>query len=167
MKIMFITTILGPDSPGIIKSLAHTTRGLGGEWLTSKVIKLDGQFAAMMRVVIEPASEEKLKAELEKTFPDLQFVYAPSHTDEDKPTKVMNLVVDCSDRAGLTKDINNILHNLDVVVENMEFNRVHVSTIGQAVFSAKVSICVHEDRNCDNIVEELEALSDDVRVTLS
>ncbi len=75
MKTMFLTTILGPDSPGIIKSLAHTTRNLGGEWLTSKVIKLDDQFAAIMRVAIESSNEEKLKEELGNTFPQLQFVF--------------------------------------------------------------------------------------------
>jgi glycine cleavage system regulatory protein len=167
MKIMFITTVLGPDSPGIIKSLAHTTRDLGGEWLTSKVVKLDGQFSAIMRVVIDPDKEDALKAELKRNFPDLQFVYAPSLTDEDKPSKVMNLVVDCMDRAGLTKDITNILHGMDVVVESMEFNRAHVSSIGQAVFSAKLSICVRDDVSGDTVVEEIEGLSDDVRVTVS
>ena len=52
MRTNFITTVYGPDIPGIVKALAQTTRRQGGEWLTSKVIKLDGRFAAIMSVLL-------------------------------------------------------------------------------------------------------------------
>ncbi len=166
MKSTFITTILGPDSPGIIKSLAQTTRGLGGEWLTSKVMKLDGHFSAMMKVVIDEESETKLKEALAQEFSHLQFIYSPAFSIKEEPSKTINLVIDCKDRPGLTKDINNILSNMNLIVENMEFNRFHVSSIGEAVFSAKLAISVPEGTNSESIADEIEELSDDVRVSV-
>lgn len=167
MKSMFITTILGPDSPGVIKALAHTTRGLGGEWTTSKVMKLDGQFTAMMKVVIDESVEAKLKETLEKEFTDLQFIYAPGLEKKTALTETINLVIDCKDRPGLTKDINNILSNLDLVVEHMEFSRAHVSSIGEAVFTAKLAVAVAEGTDGETLAEEIESsLSDDIRVNV-
>lgn len=166
MKSVFITTITGPDSPGIIKSLAETTRGIGGEWETSKVMKLGGQFAALMKVLIAKESASALKEALEKEFPQLAFKYAEVAKAEVQATKMINLEIDCKDRPGLTKDINNILANLDLVVENMEFNRVHVSSIGQAMFTARLTLAVAESVNGEAVAEEIESLSGDVRVSV-
>lgn len=166
MKNVFISIITGPDSLGIIKSLAETTRGAGGEWITSKVIKLEGQFSAMMKVSIDESGEKQLKEELAKQFPQLTFAYAALPEKSEKPSKTITLEIDCKDRPGLTKDINSILSNLDLVVENMEFNRVHVSTIGEAVFSAKLDLAVSEDTNSEALAEEIESLSEDTRVNV-
>lgn len=166
MKSVFISTVFGPASPGIIKSLAEVTRGQGGEWITSKVQRLDKQFSAMMKVSIDQESKEQLIAELEDKFEHLQFFYADAETESNLQRKTINLVVDCKDRSGLTKDINNILTNLDLVVENMEFNRFPVTGLGEAVFSAKLTLAVPEDISAEAIAEEIETLSEDTRVNV-
>lgn len=166
MKSVFISSVFGPASPGIIKSLAEVTRGLGGEWITSKVMRLDGQFSAMMKVSIEEESKDKLLADLKSKFTDLQFFYAEALVDKNEQTKTVNLEIDCKDRTGLTRDINNILFNLDLVVENMEFNRFHVSGLGESVFSAKLTLAVPENISAEAIAEEIETLSEDTRVNV-
>ena len=166
MKSIFISTITGPDSPGIIKSLAEVTRSVGGEWITSKVMKLDGQFAALMKVSIEEKNENQLTEELAKKFPELTILNAALAPQSETPSKIINLEIDCKDRPGLTKDINNILSNLDLVVENMEFNRVHVSTIGEAVFNAKLALAVSEETDGEALAEEIESFSEDLRVNV-
>lgn len=166
MKSVFISTVSGADSLGIIKSLAHTTRGVGGEWITSKVMKLEGHFCAMMKVTIDQDKEDALKKALRDEFPKLQFVHDALIEVTDKPSKTINLEIDCKDRPGLTKDINTILSDLDLTVENMEFNRFHVSTIGEAVFSAKLALAVSEDTSSEALAEEIETLSEDVRVNV-
>jgi glycine cleavage system regulatory protein len=166
MKCVFITTITGPDSPGIIKSLAETTRAMGGEWEISRVMKLGGQFAGLMKVIVATESEASLKNELGQQFPQLTFSYAEIGTDPAQAKKTIKLEIDCKDRPGLTRDINNILVNLDLVVESMEFNRVHVSSIGEAMFNAKLALAVAESMSGEAIAEEIESLSEDVRVNV-
>lgn len=166
MECIFISTVVGPDSPGAIKSMAETTRSLGGEWLTSKVMKLDGQLTAMMKVLVDKEKEAELKAKLENQFVDLRFFYAEPIDDTKKTTEVINLVVDCKDRPGLTKDINTIAANLDLVVKDMDCNRYHVSSIGEAVFSARLTIGVPEGTSSQAVADEIEALYDDVRVSV-
>ena len=166
MKSNFVTTIYGPVFPGMIKSLAETTRSLGGEWLTSKVIKLDGQFSALMNVVVAEEAEQKLKSGLEQRFPSLHFVYAELSETPRAATKTINLIVDCIDRPGLTGDLSNILANLDIVVEDMECKRFAMDGIGDTVFSARLTLSVPEAADSEVIAGEIEAMSEDVRVNV-
>lgn len=166
MKSTFVMSVVGPDSHGAIKSIAETTRGAGGEWTTSKVMRLDGQLSAMMKVVVEAEKEAELKSKLSNDFSEFQFFFSGVVSREDTATKNISLVVDCKDRPGLTKDINTILSNLDLVVENMECNRAHVSSIGEAVFTAKVELSVPENVTGEAVADEIEALSEDVRVSV-
>ena len=166
MKSVFITTITGPDSLGIIKSLAEATRSIGGEWESSKVMKLGGQFAALMKVVIAEESVQSLKDELGRKFPQLVFQYAEVVAVAAQARKTVNLEIDCKDRPGLTRDINNILANLDLVVENMEFNRVHVSSIGETMFNARLALAVADSVSGEEIAEEIESFAEEVRVSV-
>lgn len=165
MKSNYITTVYGPDFHGIIKSLATVTRSYGGEWLTSKVIKSDGQFAAIMSLVVNSDKEASLKLALEKEFPELHFIYSSPTTALPKVSKTIHLGVDCIDRPGLTGDLSNILTNLDISIENMECKRFVMEGIGD-VFSAKLALVVPETVMSEVIAGEIEALSEDVRVNV-
>ncbi len=166
MRTNFVTTVYGSDVPGVIMALAQATRSQGGEWLTSKVIKLDGQFAAIMSVLVDTELEMNLKLTLEEKFPKLNFVYAATRTINQEMTKIINLVVDCIDRPGLTGDLSNILANLDIGVENMECKRFTMDGINDTVFSAQLTLTVSEAADSESIAGEIEALSEDVRVNV-
>ncbi|MEE4137731.1 MAG: ACT domain-containing protein [Desulforhopalus sp.] len=166
MRRNFVTTVYGPDFPGIIKAMAQATRSHGGEWLTSKVIKLDGQFAALMNVVVEAELEDGLKSALEKKFPTLHFVYSQPGSLFREGTKVISLLVDCIDRPGLTGDLSTILANLDIRVESLEAKRYAMDGIGDTVYSAKLTLIVPMAAQSEAIAGEIEALSEDVRVTV-
>lgn len=160
----FITTVYGSDIPGVLRSLARVTRDFGGVWLTSKVIKVDGQFAAIMNVAVDTDQEEPLKAALEHEFTTLTFVYNPVISEEQLPQKVINLVVECIDRKGLTGDLSNILSNLDLEVESMDCKRFAMEGVDETVFSAKLTLAVPEEWRSEDVAGEIEALSEDVRV---
>ena len=166
MKEIYISTVSGPSTPGIIKSLAQTTRAHGGEWIASKVMKLDGQFSALMKVSIEQKNVQPLKLALRDDFKDLQFMESAALSPTHEQVKSIDLEVDCKDREGLTRDISNIIFNLDLVVENLEFNRFPVSTFGESVFSAKLTVGVPEGTSALAVAEEIEAISEDMRVSV-
>ena len=167
MKSNFITTVYGPVIPGIIKVLAQVTRSMGGEWLTSKIIKLEDQFAAIMNVVIDDKQEMALKSTLSQKFPSLHFVYATVSTSSTREAKkIINLVVECIDRPGLTGDLSSILANLDIGVEDMECKRFVMDGIGDTVFSARLTLAVPKDADSETIAGEIETLSEDVRVNI-
>lgn len=162
----FITTVFGPDIPGVIKSLADVTRNNGGEWLSSKVIRLEGQFAAIMNVVVPADYEQSLKDLLREHFPALQFVFSEVAIAPVEPKKIIKLVVDCIDRRGLTGDLTNILMNLGIGIEDMDCRRYAMEGINETVFSARLTLAVPEDTDSEIIAGEIEVLSEDVRVNV-
>lgn len=166
MQKMMITTVVGSVTPGVIKALADTTRAAGGEWLTSKVIKLDSQFAALLKVTIAADAVPELQQAFAVKFPLLQFSYSDQAQSSSQHMRILKCNVDCRDRPGLTREIVDLLSNLNLEIEHMEFNRVHVSTIGQTVFSSQLAIIVPDEVSDASVVELLEGVSKDARVSL-
>ncbi len=164
MKSVFITTIVGDDRPDIINALARTTRGLGGEWIKSKVTRLDGQFAAIMKVAIDESRKEKLNQTLEQEFSDLTFSHSPVRDVQPENTNVIDLVLDCDDRPGLTKEITRALYDLSLRPENLEVNRVPIFQMGKTVYSAKMRVGIPETMSKEELSEALTKVCDSCRI---
>ena len=166
MKKTFVTTVTGVTEPGIIKSLAEITRKHGGEWQTSKVIKLGGHFSALFEVKIETEAQPLLEADFVTHFPALHFSYALVETQLENSLQRVKLVLDCNDRSGLTREIDDILVDLEVELESLECHRFAVTGLSSTVFSSTLTLAIPESVTCERVVASLEGLSDDVRVSL-
>lgn len=165
MKSVFIKTVVGKDKPNIVKSMAEVTRGLGGEWVKSKIIHLGSQFSAMMMVSIDQEKEAELKTSLEKKFPDLLFSYSATAEPSTEAPAAVTVVLDCKDRPGLTHDITKTLSELGLKAGNMEFHRLPVVPVGHTVFNAKMTIRFDGEASKEEFVETLESICDDARVS--
>ncbi|GIU23486.1 transcriptional regulator [Shewanella schlegeliana] len=165
MKKTFVTTVSGVTEAGIIKSLAEITRKHGGEWQMSKVIKLGGQFTALFEMAIEVESLSQLESDFETHFPTLYFSYAPAPERASSTYQSVKLLFDCNDRPGLTRDIDNTLADLEVELESLESHRLAVIGLGTAVFSSTLKLAIPESITCEKVIESLEGLGSDVRVS--
>ncbi|GGB72012.1 transcriptional regulator [Shewanella inventionis] len=167
MQHKFITTVLGTLKPNLLQSLAQVSRDMGASWETSKVIKLDGQFVAMMRVMIDADKEMALKHALEQQFSQLTFVYAEYAHEVIHNSTECKLTLDCNDRSGLTHDMNQILNDLEVSVDHQECYRVQVTSLGKTVYSAKLTLRLPDNVTVALLVSQLETLSDNIRIEVS
>ena len=164
MKCVFITTIVGDDRPDIIKALAKTTHDLGGEWIKSKVARLDGQFAAIMKVAIDEAQKAKLNETLTQEFADLTFTNAPAREVQSEHTNILDLVLDCDDRPGLTHEITRVLYDLNLRPENLEVSRVPIFQMGKTVYSAKMRVGLPDTLSKDALSAALKKVCDSCRI---
>jgi glycine cleavage system regulatory protein len=64
MKCYLIMTVLGSDRPGLVRSLADTVARHGGNWLESRMARLAGQFAGIVRIECPAAAVDGLLNEL-------------------------------------------------------------------------------------------------------
>jgi len=165
VKNVFIMTIMGEDKPYIIQSLAETTRRMGGEWLKSKVMHLEGHFTALMKVVIDADKEQALKDKLESLHSELTFIHSPAPTEEKEEMELVNLVVDCNDRSGLTHDIVEVLAELNLEAESLEVRRFPVTLVGGTVYSASLSVRIPHTMMRAELAKSLEEISDCTRIT--
>ena len=167
MQHKFITTVLGTLKPNLLQSLAQVSRAMGASWETSKVIKLDGQFVAMMRVMIDVDKEVALKQALEQQFAELTFVYADYAQESIPLSTECKLTLDCNDRSGLTHDMNEILNDLEISVDHQECYLVQVTSLGKTVYSAKLSLRLPQNVTVALLISQLETLSDNIRIEVN
>ncbi|MBB1270905.1 glycine cleavage system protein R [Shewanella sp. SR44-3] len=174
MDSCFIMSVTGPFTPDIINQLAHHNRQHGARWDTSKVIRLNNHFAALMQVSIASIDKAKLTSSLLEAFPQLQLsVSACAGTNqaalEQAPLTLsvpMEFELDCADRAGLTHDIHRLMETLSIHVEHFESYRVPVSILGRNVYRAKLVLRLPETQSSQSVVNELEALEAGARANV-
>ena len=65
MTIPLILTVISADKPGLVESLAQAINRHGGNWLDSRMARMAGQFAGILRVDVPAGAVEALRVELE------------------------------------------------------------------------------------------------------
>src|SRR5678816_4612379 len=66
MQHLLVMTIVGPDRPGLVDSVAALVAEHKGNWLESRMSRLGGQFAGILRVEVPPGLEAELVAALKR-----------------------------------------------------------------------------------------------------
>src|SRR4051812_45918383 len=64
MDVPLVMTIIGKDKPGLVESVASLIAANGGNWLESRMARLGGQFAGILRVTVPSGKESALTAAL-------------------------------------------------------------------------------------------------------
>src|SRR5512142_2901448 len=55
-----VLTLIGPDRPGLVETVAEPITAHGGNWLESRMAHLAGQFAGILRVEVPDANAKAL-----------------------------------------------------------------------------------------------------------
>ena len=110
MKTPLVMTVIGPDKPGLVDSVASLVADHGGNWLESRMCHLGGQFAGLLQVEIEGTRSEDLeKALKELSEHGLEIVIHESVTDSDSHCmEVASIEIVGQDRPGIGKPIARI-----------------------------------------------------------
>ena len=66
MQHPLVMTIIGPDRTGLVESVARAVADHGGNWLESRMCRLGGEFAGILRVEIPADKKSALLAALQK-----------------------------------------------------------------------------------------------------
>ena len=66
MAISLVLTVISPDRTGLVESIARTVADHGGNWLESRMCRLGGEFAGILRVEIPAEKKSVLLDALQK-----------------------------------------------------------------------------------------------------
>src|SRR4051812_33136569 len=61
MQHRLVMTIIGPDRPGLVDSVAGLVEEHKGNWLESRMSRLGGFFAGILRVEVPHENEQRLR----------------------------------------------------------------------------------------------------------
>jgi glycine cleavage system regulatory protein len=66
MQIPVVMTVISPDRTGVVESIARAVADHGGNWLESRMCRLGGEFAGILRVEIPAEKKSALLDALQK-----------------------------------------------------------------------------------------------------
>jgi len=161
-----VFTVMGPDRPGLVESLAAVVRENGGSWQQSSMAHLADQFAGVVSVVVPADYEAVLKEGLNRlTESGLRIVCAGEESGGSDITGIeADLRITGNDRPGIVHDVSAVLQRLGINVERMDTHCAPAPMSGDGMFHAGLRIRLEDLASVDALGDALEALSEDLTV---
>ena len=161
-----VFTVMGPDRPGLVESLASVVREHGGSWQQSSMAHLADQFAGVVSVTVADAQAVGLQEALTRLNESgLRVVCAGEEAETVDPLGVeADLRITGNDRPGIVHDVTAVLQRLGINVERMDTHCAPAPMSGDVLFHTELRIRLSDLTAVDALGDALEALSEDLTV---
>ena len=150
-------TVIGADRAGLVESVARLVADHGGNWLESRMCRLGGEFAGILRVQVPVEKRAALKAALKK-LDGLAIVVRPdaTATAAAKP-QFATLEVVGPDRPGIVREITRALAAQGVNVEELATECASAPMSGEPLFQARAKLLLPAGVNLGALRKAIEA----------
>ena len=169
MQVPLVMTIIGPDRTGLVESVARVVAGHGGNWLESRMCRLGGEFAGILRIEL-PVEKRQLLLDALQALQGrgLTVVVRPDKTAASAtPGRQTKLEIVGHDRPGIVREITSALARANVNVEEFSSECVSAPMSGETLFKAAARLQLPD--GCDNaaLKKDLEKIAADLLVDVS
>lgn len=164
-----ILTIIGPDKPGLVDDLSAVITEHGGSWLESRMSKLSGYFAGILRISVPKKSfdaiQEALKA-MESNGLSLQ-IECETVEKVEVPHRDVHLEIMGPDHPGIVHDIAHALAEKSISIADLSSECIDGAMSGEKVFHAAIVASIPKEVSLDDTREELEDLANKLMVDIT
>lgn len=162
-------TVIGPDRPGLVELVASLIAEQGGNWLESRMSRLGGQFAGILRVQVPADKEASLISALKELKGKGLSVDLNSDSAATTPeaAELRQLEIVGQDRPGIVQQISRALAAHGVNVEELETECVSAAMSGEMLFKAQATVRVPATANLSALKTALEKIASDLIVEVS
>ncbi len=169
MQHKLVMTAIGLDRPGLVDSVAGLVAEHGGNWLESRMSRLGGQFAGILRVEVPSEKEQALVAALKKLESSgLTIVVQPDQPmPAAKAGRLCLLEIVGQDRPGIVRQISHAIAGYGVNVEELHTECVSAAMSGETMFRAKARLSIPESSDAAEIRRTLEKIAEDLIVEIN
>ena len=169
MQIPLVMTVIGPDRTGLVESVARAVAEHGGNWLESRMCRLGGEFAGILRAEIPAEKKSALLAALQQLQSNgLQIVV---RSDPASPAavsgKLTQLEVIGADRPGIVHEIASALARAGVNVEEFSSEVISAPMSGETLFKAGARLQLPGRCDLAALKSDLEKIAADLLVDVS
>lgn len=167
MKETLIMTILGADRTGLVRSIAAIVAAHQASWQESRMARLAGHFAGILRVDCPAEQVAALSSALQKLAVEgiqIQLIQEATPPAEDR--RVWHIDVVGNDRAGIVHELTQAIAHCGGNVEELVTGLESAAMSGHPLFraSGKVSLPGSSDESA--LRAAIENLSDDLSVEI-
>lgn len=148
-------------------ALAATVADHGGNWVESRMCRLGGEFAGVLRVEIPSDADAHLSEALAKLESEgLQVIVRPDEEPATDSSSVATLEIVGQDRPGIVKEISSVLAANHVNVEELHTERTSAPMSGEMLFEARIEVHVGADCDTTAMRASLEKIAADLMVEI-
>ena len=172
MLATLVMTVIGADRPGLVQMVAARVADHGGNWLESRMCRLGGQFAGILRVEVPAERRDELVETLRHLEVDgLNVVIhaeggvTARESEAQKGTLVLVELVG-TDRPGILRNVSGVFAAHGVNVEELESERVNAPMDGSVLFQARATVYVPTNVKLGAVRSDLEKIAADLMVDL-
>ncbi|MCL5098660.1 MAG: ACT domain-containing protein [Candidatus Omnitrophica bacterium] len=169
MNISLVMTIIGPDRPGLVDSVATIVAEHGGNWLESRMSRLGGQFAGILRIQLPSDNEAALGQALRQleSLGITAVVLADQPPGTATPKRLTRIEIVGQDRPGIVRQISHALARHGVNVEELNTECQSAPMSGETLFKAQAKLQIPAACNLADLTMDLEKIAADLMVDLS
>ncbi|WP_166366281.1 ACT domain-containing protein [Pseudomonas akapageensis] len=162
-----VLTVFAPDKAGQVERIAQCIAENNGNWMESRVSRMAGQFAGIVRVAVPAESYDELVGALKKLAEQGIRVVISNIGMEDSCTwKPIAMELVGNDRPGIVRDITRLLSEQGVNLERLTTEVRPAPMSSEPLFHADAILAVPLTLPLEQLQARLEELADDLMVEL-
>ena len=163
-----VLTVIALDQPGLVERVAQCVADHGGNWLESRMSRMAGQFAGILRVAVPAAAQAELVDALQGLSAyGIRVLLADSGIEPSCTWKPILLDLVGNDRPGIVRDITRLLAENGVNLESLITEVVPAPMSSEPLFHAEALLAVPLGLSLEVLQSKLETLADDLMVELN
>ncbi|MEM9081166.1 MAG: ACT domain-containing protein [Verrucomicrobiota bacterium] len=161
-----VLTLLGPDRPGIVESIAQTVSDHGGSWQESRMSQLSGHFAGLARISCPANNIEPLSNALARASSNQLHIHLlPELENSPEPGSNFELDVVGNDRPGIISQLTQTLRQNSANIVEIETRLEPAPSSGIALFHTLATISLSSQSDPTTLISSLENLSPDLQIS--
>jgi glycine cleavage system regulatory protein len=169
MLATLVMTVIGTDRPGLVQMVAARVADHGGNWLESRMCRLGGQFAGILRVEVEPERRDGLVNALRTLEVDGLRVIIHAERGAGAslaPGALVTVELVGQDRPGILRSVAGVFAAHGLNVEELASERVNAPMDGGVLFQARATVFVPAAVKLSAVRADLEKIATDLMVDL-
>jgi glycine cleavage system regulatory protein len=168
MHVSIVLTLIGPDRPGLVELLAQTVSDHGGNWLESRMSRMAGQFAGILRVEVLEDRSDSLRIALAALESEQLTVVVQSSAAAEPSRKEHRLHLELvgNDRPGIVREISQALAARGVNVDELHTECSNAPMSNEPLFRATANLRLPSSLSIPDLRSHLEEISTDLIVDL-
>lgn len=168
MRTSLVVTVIGNDRPGIVERLSEAVLAAGANWEESRMARLAGKFAGILRISVAAAHADPLASALRGMASDgLTVVVEGSGETPTDAFRTVQLELVGNDHPGIIRDISKVLAQNQVNIEELETSVSGAPMSGEQLFRARAQLRLPAAVTTDRLRRLLEALAGELMVDVA
>lgn len=165
MQATAVFTFVGDDRPGLVEQMAGIIGDHGGNWLESRLAKMAGKFAGIVRIAVDADRLEPLTAAL-GGLQGLNIVVQSDQAEATVTNPGRTIHVIGNDRPGIVREVARALAARSLNIVDLASDVTSAPMAGIPLFEATVEFEAPATMDIDQLLAALEVISDQLDVDI-